>query len=337
VTLASVLTLAGVVAAPAPAVAAPQAGASGGGDGARARDLFRKGYEEYTKAHLPQAYALLIESWILQKSFDVAGNLALVENQLTRYREAAEHATYALANFPTGGSDAQRKLIDGALAEARTHVSAITVRVSVDRATVSVDGRPAGESPLAAEIFVEPGPHVVSAAAPGYLPAQDDVRTDKGTTHLITLTLARSGAFTKLPPTPVVTDTSPRPITVAGFAAAGLGLGLGVAFAILSKIKATDATAEHQIVSGEGGKSDPTFCAGPSPSVDCTKLHGLLASQSAFANASLWSFVAGSAVGVGTVLYTLVVPRSSPVKAVAAHLIPFAGPGTGGLLLKGAF
>src|SRR4051812_5867834 len=86
--LGGALALLAAAYAPAPAVAAPQVEQAG--DAARARELYRKGCEEMAKeGRLPQAYAYLHEAWGLQKSFDTAGNLAQVESNLTRYREAA--------------------------------------------------------------------------------------------------------------------------------------------------------------------------------------------------------------------------------------------------------
>ncbi len=243
-----------------PAAAGPQA--ISGEDAARARDLYKRGRDEYIKGHLSQAYSLLIEAWGIQKSFDVAGNLALAEGQLTRYREAAEHATYALANFPVGGSDAQRKALQDVLADARTYVGVITFQVSADHAAVTVDGRPVGESPIAGEVFVEPGPHVVVATLPGCEPVHDSVRTDKGSTHLLTLTFTKCGTSTPPPVVVVPKPTGPDPVTVAGFITTGVGLGLGAAFAIVSKIKSGDADTAAMGV-GTGA----TACATPSTGV----------------------------------------------------------------------
>jgi PEGA domain len=322
------------------AAAAPQAGASPAGDTVRARELYRKGRDEYAKDRLPQAFALFLEAWGLQKSFDIAGNLAVVEMKLARYREAAEHGSFALANFPAGGTDAQRKAVQDLLVEARTYVGTVTVRVSVDRAVVTVDGKAVGESPLPFEVFVDPGAHTFAATAPGCEPVQDTVRTDKGTTHLLTLTPVRCGP-TPPPVLTPVTATGPDPITATGFVVTGLGLGLGAAFAILSKIKATDADTQAQSIAGVSG-SNPKACAGASPSTECSTLGGLRASEATFADAALWTFVAAGAVGAGTLIYTFAIPHaaSTPkgaLKASRAQLIPLAGPGVGGVLLKGAF
>ena len=236
------------------------------GDAARARELYRKGREELTKeGHLPQAYAFLKEAWDLQKSFDTAGNLALVESRLTRFREAAEHATYALAHFPTGGSDAQRKAVDEVLTAARTHVGTVTLRVSADRAAVTLDNQPLGESPIHTEIFVEPGRHTVEASLPGCEPVKDTLRADRGGAHLITLTFSKCGAGgvgggedPNHPP--LVEPKGPRPLVVAGIVTPGVGLGLGAAFAILSKVK-----GERRRAAPGAGSAPPPAPQDPRP------------------------------------------------------------------------
>ncbi len=335
--------LAPALVAPPPAAAAPQPGPPGvdAPQALRARELFRKGREEYAKeGHNPQAYALFLEAWALQKSFDIAGNLAFVERQLSHPRDACEHASFALANFPAGGTDAQRKALQDLLADARTSVGAITLRVSVDHAAITVDGQPAGESPLPYEVFVDPGSHTIAATAPGCDPVKDTVRTDKGTTHLLTLTPTRCGpAPPKLPPGTPVEPQGPRPLTVAGFVTTGAGLALGTAFAILSKTKADSANQSQQTLQSTAG-GNAQACAGAAPPAGCATLGSLRSSEAMFANASLWSFVAAGAVGAGTLIYTFAVPRApaAPVATTSRlQVIPLAGPTAGGLMLKGAF
>jgi len=342
----------GALSAPAPLLAAPQAGQVGQAgqavDSARARELFRKGREEYGKdGHLPQAYAYFLEAWGLQKSFDIAGNLAVVERQLSRYRDAAEHAAFSLANFPAGGTDTQRKALEDLLAEARANVGTITVQVSVEHAAITVDGKPAGESPLPYEVFVEPGSHVIAASAPGCEQAQDTVPTGKGTSHLVKLA-PRCGGGPQPPKTPpstpptTTTTEGPRPLTIAGFVTSGIGFGLGTAFAILSRTKA-DSANQQQMMIQSGAGNNPKACAGTSAPTGCSDLGGLRSSEATFASAALWSFVAAGAVAAGTLVYTFAVPRApattgaAPAKAARVQVLPLAGPGAGGVMLKGAF
>ena len=333
---AGALSLGALCAAPLPAHAAPQAP---GGEGARAHDLFTKGREEYAKGHLPEAYAQFIEAWTLQKSPDVAANLALVENKLARWREAAAHATYALANLPDGASDAQRRIVQEALEAAKKHVGTITLRVSIEHAAVTVDHEPLGESPLTAEIFLDPGTHTLSAAAPGCEPARDTVAAKAGSTHLITLTLGkcaggnRDGNRDGKPPL-VEEPKGLRPITIGGIATTGVGLGLGAAFAIMSAVKGNDASSAASNLG-----SSPTACAGANAtSSGCKSLHDALSAHDTFASAAVWTFVGAAAVGAGTLIYTFVVPRPPAApKSAGVQVIPVAGPGGGGVMLKGAF
>jgi hypothetical protein len=307
------------------------------GDSARARELFMKGREEYGRGRLPEAYALFIDAWRLQRSFDVAANLALVEKQLTRYREAAEHAAYAQANLPLGATDAQRKTVQETLSSARALVGTVTLKVSIDHASVTVDGQPVGESPFALEIFVEPGSHTFVAQAPGCDPVKDSVRADKGTAHLLTLTFTKCGDTPPKPP--LVVPAGPRPLTVAGLVVTGVGLGLGAAFAILSKVKSDQADQTLQGIEAKTS-NNPNACAGSSPPFagDCNTLYDQRRGHDTFANAAIGTFVAAGVVGVGTLVYVFAFPPApAPVKAGQARVIPVVGPGAGALVVKGAF
>jgi hypothetical protein len=342
--LAGLAFIASLALAPS-AAAAPQGG--NGDAAARARDLFKKGREEYARDHVPQAFALFSEAWSLQKTFDIAGNLALVENQLAHYRDAVDHANYALANFPAGGSEAQHKALEEVLAKAKANLAVLTVRTNVPQATVTVDGQAITLAPPAspteapsAEVFIEPGVHALLATAPGCDPATDSVRTEKGGSHLVTLD-PRCGPKEPPPPPPVPTkkeEPGPRPLTVAGFVTMGVGFGVGAALAIASKAKANDADAQ-------GAHLAPNACAVSPPSAVCVALHDARTSQGTLANASLWTFVGSGVVGVATLAYTLAAPRppaptapgAAATKAARVRILPAAGPTGASLLLEGTF
>jgi hypothetical protein len=336
--LALAMALGVAVQAPRPAEAQPQG--TQGGDSARARELFQKGREEYGKGRLPEAYALFVDAWRLQKSFDVAANLALVEKQLARHREAAEHAAYAQANLPLGASDAQRRTVEETLSSARSFVGTVTLKVSVDHAAVTVDGQPAGESPFAFDIFVEPGPHTFVATVTGCEAVKDSVHADRGSTHLLTLTFTKCGEKgpPQLPPPIVVPPAGPRPLTIAGVAVTGVGFVMGTAFAILSKIKADDADQQLQTIERETSNNPNACAAGSAHATECNTLYDLRRSHDTFANAAIGTFVAAGAVGVGTLIYVFAVPAAPvPQKAGQALVIPVVGPGAGGLMVKGVF
>ena len=252
-----------------------------------------------------------------------------MENQLTRYREAAEHATYALANFPAGGTDAQRKGLQDVLASARNFVGTVTLNVTPDHAPVTLDDKPLGESPFASVIFVEPGPHTFVATLPGCEPAKDTVRADKGSTHLLTLTVNKCGPRTPPPHGGVVEPAGPRPLTIAGFVATGVGLGVGTALAIMASVKGSDASSKSANLGASACTTAPDV--GP-----CKDVHDALVSHDTFAKAALGTFLAAGVIGAGTLVYTFAVPRT-PAAAKAVQVIPVVGPSAGALTVKGVF
>jgi hypothetical protein len=324
------------VQAPLPASAQPAQTAQ---TADQARELFQKGKKDYAANKKGEALKAFRDAFAILKSHDIAANLATVEMELAFYREAAEHATFALQHFPPSVTEGAIAAMQDIVVKARKEIGTVTVRISVERAAVTVDGKPAGESPLPSEVFLDPGEHTIAASASGFEPAKETLRTGKGSTHLVTLTLKKSGGTSggggggggEVPP-----PSGPRPIAIAGFVTAGVAAGLGAAFAILAKVKDSDADAQLDAI--DPMHKNPTACAGATPVDGCEKLHDLRASRDTFANAALWSFVGAGAVTAGTLIYTFAVPpKAAPAKASRLVVLPAAGPSGGGLLVRGAF
>lgn len=317
-------------AAPPPAEAAPPA--PQGDAVSKARDLFKKGMKAYEAGHLPDAYESFTAAWALQKSYDIAGNLASVEMATARYRDAAEHLRFALQNLPpSGSSDKQRGYLSDLLRDARKQIAVLDIKASVAGAKITVDGRELGAGEPADEVFVEAGDHVITATAPDHQPAEQKLRAEKGATRTVSLTLVKSRAEAPPPPPP---SPGPSPITLAGFITAGAGLVAGTTLAIVSRTKADDADTQLAALRAQG----PNACAGPSPGAACEALHDARRSRDTFANAALWSFVGAGVVAAGTLVYTLRAPRGSPSRSTASvSAAPVAFPGGGALLVKGSF
>jgi tetratricopeptide (TPR) repeat protein len=121
-------------AAPASAKAAPD----------RADELFEQGAAAYDAGRLPEAQTKLEQAWALKKTHDIAGNLGVVELKLGKYPQAAEHLAWALQHFPPTEADQAKRGFEKQLAKARAEVGALRVRVSVDGAEVTVNGRAVG-------------------------------------------------------------------------------------------------------------------------------------------------------------------------------------------------
>lgn len=157
--------------------------------------------------------------WKQRKTHDVAANLALAELQLGKHRDAAEHFAFALRNFPVTGDQAIRKGIEGAFAEAKKHVMTLRVIVSIDGAEVTIDRSVVGRSPIADDIFVEPGARTIEARLPGHVTAVQKLEAKQGASDKIELALK--------PEDQVVPERSRLPSYIA-FGAGGAGLVLGV-------------------------------------------------------------------------------------------------------------
>jgi hypothetical protein len=314
--------------APRPVAAAPQAQTAA--DAAKARELHAKGKQAYQAGDVRGAYEAYSAAWALTKTFDIAANLGAVELATARFRDAAEHLTYALAHLPiSGDGDKQRPALIKLLEDAKKQIGTLTIKVSVDRAAVTLDGRALGESPLPDEIFVDPGDHVIAATAPTFAPAEQKLNVMKGASIPVVITLKP----VEVAPPPVTPPAGPSPITVAGFITAGLGLGVGTALAIVSKIKSDDAGTQLAALESKG----PNACAGAAPSPACVALHDARAGRDTFANAALWTFVGAGVVTAGTLVYTFAIPRSPAAKPAAISAVPVVTPGGGGLLVSGAF
>jgi hypothetical protein len=329
---------AAIAADPPPAPPPEKREAQAPADPARVKELFRKGMKAYEQGRLQEAHDSYRAAWDLLKSYDIAGNLALVELELKRYRDAAEHAAYAIANFPPVGTDKQRRSLEELLAEAKKHVGALYVRVSVDGAEVTVDGVRAGASPLATPVFVEPGDHEVVASSPSHEPAKQTVHADAGSAPVVSLTLkARGGPAV---PTGTTAPTAApggglpvSPVVIGGGVAALLAAGAGAAFTILSNAKASDAQSTFDALSKSGGGS---ACAGATQPKECATLLDLRKSRDTLGNLAVWSFIGAGALGAGTVIYMLVAPKPAKPQA-GVRAVPIVSAGGGGAVLEGVF
>jgi PEGA domain len=332
-TLSTLLLVPLLAAAPAAAqpAARPGAVADAGASGDDADALFKKGMAALTAGNTQQAYALDLAAWKLKQTYDIAGNLAQVELMLGKKRDAAEHIAFALAHFPptvtSDRRDGLKKVLDGL----RHELGVLRIQVSAPDAKVAVDGTPVGAAPIAGEVFVDPGAHVVEATLAGYNPAQAQVDAPKGSAQDVTLTLVRAP---DTPPVPPGGGTSTaggpsKPVIITGAVLGGVGVLLGAVFAGVSDAKASDVAAKHDAIVQMGAGA----ACGATPSAACQALQGAKQDQVRLANASVGSFIAGGAVGAATVIYAVAAPRA--VQKSGTRVVPLVAAGGGGVVLLG--
>ena len=283
--------------------------------------LFDQAEAAFAKGDKQGAYEAFKAAWSLQKSYDIAGNLGVVELKLGKYRDAAEHLAFSLDNFPPTGEEAKQKATEKKLAEALTEVGRLHVRVIADDgsatgASVTLNGRPIGTVPIAGTLFVEPGATTIAATLAGYNDARNEITVAKGSEQQVTLTLRRRGANVG--------------IVVGGAVVTGVGAVTGVVLAVLAGGKGSDANASLAKLMGSGG-SNPCQTSVST----CATIHSDLVAHDAFARGTVGAFAAAGAIGIATLSYALLAPRSS--KVTGAKVMPTMGNNGAGVAVVGAW
>jgi hypothetical protein len=322
ITLAVTATLCTTTAALA---ADPKPGARPGAPNAtpkpqdRANELFDQAAAAFDAGRYAEAQEKLEQVWALKKTYDVAGNLGVVEVKLGKYPQAAEHLAWALQHFPLTEPPKARRGFEQELEKARAQSGALRVVVSVEGAEVSVNGRPAGKAPVADEVFVEPGMITVAASAPGYEAAQQTIRVEKGGSAEVKLTLGQQRR--SLVPGIVLGS--------AGVAAAAAGIGLMVAYGG----KKSSATTLSSNIQSSGG-----YCLSPSASLaaQCTQLHSQTADGATFHRAAIGVLVGGAASLAAAGAYFLW-PSSAASRTSGVTAIPVVTLAGGGVTVQGSF
>jgi hypothetical protein len=192
----------------------------------RADLLAKQGDEHFDQGRVEEAEALYRQSWALKQSYHVAGNLGSAEMVLGKPQAAAEHLLLALKHVPSFVHPESRTRAHEMLAAARAQIGSLVIDVDAVGSEVFVDGRSVGTSPLADEVFVDPGVHVVQASHTGCAPASVAVHVDKGTTWKVRLPLAPESK--SAPPRATVLLLTIEPSIVPWIAVVAMGLFAGL-------------------------------------------------------------------------------------------------------------
>ena len=324
------LLVAATLCVSAPALADdPRAGARTGTPSAaksapdHADELFEQATAAYDAGRLPEAHAKLLQAWALKKTHDIAGNLGVVELKLGENAQAAEHLTWALQHFPPTEADQAKHGFEQKLAKARAQIGALRVRVSVDGAEVTVNGRAMGRAPLDDEVFVEAGAVRVSARREGYATVEQTVSVAKGEAREVVIPLVAAKPAGR----------SVVPGVVLGSAAgAALITGVGLFAAGRSKLSsahdAYDAirNAGHSCVAG-AANADP----------GCADLQSTASASNTLQRAGVGLLIGAGALGVGSVIYFMLPPSSASTRTGALRVTPALSPANAGLVLSGTF
>jgi hypothetical protein len=241
------------------------------------------------------------------------------------HRVIIENVTSS-AGFARALSDAQAEI--GAIEGRRSRVT-VTV-TGADAPKVTIDDVPVRVEALGIERFVDPGPHVVKAAADGCAPAMQSLTIAEGATQTVALVLQKDvGALVAPAPTPGAIEASyptsveptkssggPSTGRVLGFVAFGIG-GAGLAEGIITGIV---AIGKHSDLA----KVCPNGTCPPGEDSDLNTYHtmGTLS--------TVGFIVGGVGVAAGTVL-VLTSPKSkAAAPATGFSVTPYLGFGMAG-------
>lgn len=184
-----------------------------------ARRYFDQGVAAHDKGKLADAERLFGQAWALQRSWDIAANLGLVERRLGKDAQAAEHLSFALAALPPSEPERTRKNLARELEAASAKAGKLTVRSAVAGAVVRAGGRLRGTTPLEGPLFEAPGRIRIEVTKEGFETAAQEVTVEAGGAVEVTLS-----------PAPAARSGSGRALAgpAIAFGTAGLGLVTGL-------------------------------------------------------------------------------------------------------------
>lgn len=200
----------------------------------RAREEFTQGVAHFEARRFREAIHSFQVAAQLVPSADLWFNIARAHEELGEWEQAIEHYRRYLRDR-VDPPDRQQVESHVALLEERAEAAraarltapttgTLTVRVDVEGASVRLDDRDVGQSPLSDDLTLDPGPHQLAVTRDGYLPFRAAVGIEAG---------LRTAAYVDLQPeTRYRTIGGDRIFTWVAFglsaAALGVSIGLGV-------------------------------------------------------------------------------------------------------------
>jgi hypothetical protein len=198
------------------------------GDAAAATALFQEGREAAKKGDYATACVKMEESYRLDAAPGTLLNLADCHEHLGQLATAWQRFTEATEKLPP---------TDNRLAAVKARVAALAPRLP--RLTIALgpgvpagtrvtrDGKEVGPGSLGTALPLDPGPHVVVAAAPGRQDRRYSVDLAEGRSDRVTVEPgAPKGPASSSPtePTAPPPSSGPRPLVIAGAAIGGAGV-----------------------------------------------------------------------------------------------------------------
>lgn len=295
------------------------------------RDWMNKGNAAYVQKNWEAARDAYRKSWDIKHHYTIAANLADVEMKMDHYAEAAAYLKYVLANLPENKA-AERKTAEEQLLECRNHLTVVRVATDVTDATVLVDGRDVGQTPLREDVLLEPGKHVISVTKPGYGETTKELSAE-GSKVELTLTLEKASVTPPTQPQGAMSAAVPKEAppgpggnhskalrigSYVGFGVGAVGVGLGTFFLVKAHGKQSDADDTYSACYPHCSSAQKSSIADLDQSAQHQRIAGVA------------SFIVGG-VGVATGVTLLVLDSKKSSRTSTRHVQPWFGLGQAGI------
>lgn len=202
----------------------------------QARKHFSQGLKLYKDGDFDAALVQFERAYAVKPNFKVLYNIAQCDFELHQYVEARDTLTRYLKDGE-GLLDAERKAaVENDLSELQHRIAHISLTANVTGATVFVDGKKAGTTPLGVPLDVNEGQRTISVETADRGTKQRIVRVAGGENQAVNLDFTTPGATPAPAAASPPPDLKPRPTSrglgigfwVTGGAALALGAGAGV-------------------------------------------------------------------------------------------------------------
>ena len=295
----------------------------------RAERLFQRGTEAYEARHYERAYRDLRDAFRFYPSFRTACGLGQIELHLERFRDAAEHLEFCISRFPSQGDEAVRVSILNGLAEARRHVAVFVPQVNESGATVLINAEPVGVTPLAHDVYVEPGRRRVTVKKPGFTDVAVELFFPAGGKRQVQIALQPQ--HTAMTAVADVEDGS-GPLLLVGSALTAATVGFGATLLWTATGLEAEASKSRTDAHTHG-------CRPASPSDPCLQARHAIDRATARRELATSVLLSGAGLGVLTGL-SYVLWRSLTAGDLSEQELPVAvavSPSTATLTLGGSF
>jgi len=192
------------------------------GDVEQARRHFGQGLKLYKDGDFDAALVQFERAYTVKPNFKVLYNIAQCYFELHQYVEARDTLARYLKDG-AGAIDAERQsAVQNDLSELQRRIAHLTLQVNVPGATVFVDGKKAGTTPLGSAIDVNEGQRTISVETTDRGSKQRIVRVAGGEEQTVSLDFAAEAAA------PNAAGGSPAPARPEPRSSRGLGAGFWI-------------------------------------------------------------------------------------------------------------